>query len=62
MSNGHHLNAIAHDPIDQLMGKSMKKITPSPVYEEWPTCWGGNDGFHPTIQFSDKCVCGRLAS
>jgi len=62
MSNGHHLNAVVHDPVDQLEGKSVKEIAPSPIHKERPTFRSERNGFDPVIKFSQKRVRSGLTS
>ena len=62
MSNGLHLNAVVHDPLDQLEGKPVKEIAPSPIHKKWPTLRCERNGFNPVVKFSQKRVRSGLTS
>jgi hypothetical protein len=59
---GHDLNAVIHDPADQLEGKPMKEITASAVHKQRPAFRSKRDGFDAAVKFGQKRIRSRLAS
>ena len=58
----HHLNAVIHDPVDQLEGKPLEEITASAVHKQWPAFRSKRDGFDAAVKFGQKRIRSRLAS
>ena len=59
---GHDLNAVIHDPADQLEGKPMKEITASSVHKQRPAFRSKRDGFDAAVKFGQKRVRSGQAS
>ena len=62
MRKGHDLNAVIHDPVDQLEGKPLEEITASAVHKQGPAFRSKRDGFDTAVKLGQKRVRSGLTS